>query len=1083
MTGLRHSISAVALLVASLVASAATTLPPGTPELFTVEGARVTPTEFNGDLRLLPKAAPAAGQRERYRRLLSIPTGKTAPAQPLTAQVSAIAGPSVPMPSPLQNFPGVSHNDACTGGQCGQGWPPDPNGDVGLNHYIQAVNTSFVIWSKSGTRLAGITEDQLWSAAGASPCNGNSQGDPVALYDAQADRWIVTQLGFGVDGGGDPVSPFYECIAVSKSGDPVSGGWYFYAMRVDTGNPGEPPVGALNDYPKFGIWTDCLYMSANEFHFPGENFIGTLFASFSRADMYAGNPVTWSLGFINNASGPFTMLPSNLSGRAYSALPPGTPNYYVSESTTDFQYEVRKFIPGPNCGAGGFLTNPVMVAQTPYNVNLPEAPQPNTVRTLDSLGDRLMQRAQYRKVGNKESVWVVHTVETSQNVLAPQWVQIDVTGGTIATTPVQEQIFAPDASLFRWLPSVAVDSQGNMAIGYSTSNGVAPNFPSIAYAGRLLGDPLNQLPQSETQLVAGQGSQTNNCGGGPCDRWGDYSAMSVDPVDDCTFWYTNQYYSSPASGAAGNWQTRIGAFKFPGCVSLPPTTTALTSSANPSIVGLSITLTATVTGTSPTGPVRFDDGGTTIVSCGAVALAGSGNSRTASCVTSALAAGSHPINASYQGDANNAPSSASLVQTVAPGVPGTATIVTNPYGPVTVIGASLAGNMITSFSCSASIQLGPVAGSPGVAAEIDFQGLNIGPGCSLDIRPGAAGQFVFLVNKDPNPTVIAGSLNAPAFVVPTPVVVYLKNPHGITVTSTGILSGFGGLGVDTLGATWTTGANIVNEGFIIGEVNLELVAANIHGGGEFRANAITVRTFGNANNPVNGAFFLSNGLRLRGGSGAGVPVPGEVVALTVNAYGSVPQFLNFNIQDNGSVWMPSSWPPGSTVPVNNAVVAPNGVRAAGVPDPAYGAGSIIVQASGSLALVDGGTHDFVFPGGIVLKSGVSIDTAGVQVNQGWTTSGQSFQGTFFEAPVIMSSTGFIQSYTNNLNWVNFSVFPSTPVRAFVLLRNADNTASFAPSDAVTPHLNTYSVLINAAAQGQCWNPCLINSQPVNMFGP
>ena len=1080
MAGLRPSICAFALLVVSLGASAAATLPPGTPDAFTVEGARVAPTEFNGDLRFLPKAATQP--RERYRRSLTIPSGKSAPATPLQPQVSAFAGPSVPMPSPLQNFPGISHNDTCTGGQCGQGWPPDPNGDVGVNHYIQAVNTSFVIWSKSGTQLVGITEDQLWSAAGASPCNGNSQGDPVAVYDAQADRWIVTQLGFGVNGLGDPVSPFYECIAVSKSGDPVSGGWYFYAMRVDTGNPGEPPVGALNDYPKFGIWTDCLYMSANEFQFPGENFIGTLFASFSRADMYAGMPVTWSLGFINNSTGPFTMLPSNLSGRAYASVPPGTPNYFVSESTTAFNYEVRKFVAGPNCGAGGFLGPPALVTQGSYDFNLNEAPQPNTANTLDSLGDRLMQRAQYRKVGNKESVWVVHTVQTAAGRLAPQWAQLDVTGGTVAPDPVQEQTFAPDAVLWRWMSSLAVDGQGNMAVGYSTSNGAAPNFPSISYAGRLVGDPLSQLPQSETQLVAGQGSQTNNCAGAPCDRWGDYSAMSVDPADDCTFWYTNEYYSSLANGMSGNWQTRLGAFKFPGCISLPPTTTALTSSANPSVVGLSVTLTATVTGANPTGTVKFDDGGTTIVACGAVGLTGSGNSRTATCVTSALTAAIHTINASYQGDANNAPSSASLMQTVAPGVPGTATIVTNPYGPVSVQGATLVGNTISNFSCNASIQFGTVAGSASVAAEIDFQGLNIGPGCELDIRSGAAGQFVFLVNKDANPTLIAGNVDAP-FTATTPVVIYLKNPHGITVTSTGILAGFAGLGVDTLGATWTTGKDIVNEGFIIGEVNLELVAANIHGGGEFRANAITVRTFGNANNPVNGAFFLSNGLRLRGGSGAGVPTPGVIVALTVNAYGSVPQFLNFNIQDNGTVWMPSSWPAGSTVPVNNAVVPPNGVRAAGVPDPAYGGGSIIVQALGTLALVDGGTHDFVFPGGIALKSGVSIDTAGVQVNQGWTTSGQAFQGTFFEAPVIMSSNGFIQSYTNNLNWVNFSVFPSTPVRAFMLVRNANNSASFTTSDSITPHLNTYSVLINAAAQGQCWNPCLINSQPVNMFGP
>jgi hypothetical protein len=181
-----------------------------------------------------------------------------------------------------------------------------------------------------------------------------------------------------------------------------------------------------------------------------------------------------------------------------------------------------------------------------------------------------MQRVQYRNVGGTESLWVVHNAGTAP--VRFQWAQINITGGTIATTPVQQQIFAPDNLLHRWMPSIAVDQQGNVAIGYSTSNGTAPNFPSIAYAGRLATDPLNTLPQSEVQLIAGAGSQTS-CGGTPCGRWGDYTAMVVDPTDDCTFWYTNEYYDSVASGAAGNWHTRVGAFKFPSCQGTTATAT------------------------------------------------------------------------------------------------------------------------------------------------------------------------------------------------------------------------------------------------------------------------------------------------------------------------------------------------------------------------------------------------------------------------------------------------------------------------------------------------------------------------------
>src|SRR5262249_35424372 len=150
-----------------------------------------------------------------------------------------------------------------------------------------------------------------------------------------------------------------------------------------------------------------------------------------------------------------------------------------------------------------------------------------------NLDDRLMQKAQYRKVGAAESLWVVHSVQTSLgSTVRPQWVQINVTGGTISSTPVQQQIYAPDTTLYRWIPSLAVDAQGNMALGYSTSNGSSPNFPSIAYSGRLVSDAANTLPQTETQLIAGSGSQTNQCFGASCSLWGSYSSMSVDPSDD-----------------------------------------------------------------------------------------------------------------------------------------------------------------------------------------------------------------------------------------------------------------------------------------------------------------------------------------------------------------------------------------------------------------------------------------------------------------------------------------------------------------------------------------------------------------------
>jgi hypothetical protein len=364
-------------------------------------------------------------------------------------------------------------------------------------------------------------------------------------------------------------------------------------------------------------------MSSNEYTEPSATFAGTLFGSLNKSDMESGQPLTLATGFISNTTDPFTMIPTNISGAsAPSALPPsGTSNYFLSESwTSSFAYEVRKFTPGTRCGGGGSLSAPVNVSQTSYSRpggNIVPQPSPATSsNSLDSLGDRLMQKVQYRKVGTAESLWVVHSVQTSSSsTVRPEWAQIDVSGGAIATSPIQEQIYAPDTTLYRWMGSIAADHAGNAALGYSTSNASSPNFPGIAYSGRLITDPLNNLSQTETQLISGVGSQTN-CDNGNQDtrcRWGDYTAMSVDPSDDCTFWYTSQYYSSQANGSGGNWQTRIGSFKFPTCSSAAPNLTPFQPSGWSDKIVVSNTTTDTFyidwavinNGTAPTGATFF----------------------------------------------------------------------------------------------------------------------------------------------------------------------------------------------------------------------------------------------------------------------------------------------------------------------------------------------------------------------------------------------------------------------------------------------------------------------------------------------
>jgi filamentous hemagglutinin family protein len=408
-------------------------------------------------------------------------------------------------------------------------------------------------------------------------------------------------------------------------------------------------------------------------------------------------------------------------------------------------------------------------------------------------------------------------------------------------------------------------------------------------------------------------------------------------------------------------------------------------------------------------------------------------------------------------------------------VPGVATIVANPYGTVTVQGATLNGNTITAFTPNAVIQLGSTPGAPNSFAQIDFQGLNLGAGNTLTLRSGAAGQTVVLRNATSAASALDGTLQAQGGGGAPPPALYVANAAGITVGAAGAVLGTSGLTLDALGATATTGQNVTNAGVVDGGAQLRLQAANVKGGGAYKGNAIWLGTFGNANNPVNGNFFLQNGLQFHPGTGSNVN-------LTINAYGPAPQFLNLKINGNGTVWMPSAWPVGVTAPPNNVPLAPGAVRPPGTPEPAYGGGSMIVQATGAMALVNGGTNDFVFPGAIALKAGGDLDLNALVVNQGWTTTGKQFQGIFFESPNIVSPAGLIHVYSNFPNWVNFSTMPNQFVRAFSLMANPDGSASFAAADTTIPHLNTYSVTIDLAASGGCWT-CAINSTPINVYGP
>src|SRR6266513_557491 len=527
-------------------------------------GEPVVASEFRGDVRNLPQTITQA-QRKAFIRPLELDypvpgikqvlPGGSIVGQSLAPSL-ATAGPSAPMPGPVTSFDGMNYN------LNGAGHPPDTVGDVGPNHFVQAVNTSVGIYDKvTGAALATFTFDFLWFNAGTgTPCDTFHGGDPTVIYVPQYDRFIVADFSWSNIQNG----PYYECVAVSKTSDPVSGGWWRYAVRAD--DAAHP---YLPDYPKMGIWPDGLYMAANMFDCldsvcNGATYKGTRVIALNISDLVSGATLRSVVADLSSSR--FSLLPSNYRG---TPPPAGRENLIVAESGSLYAWEVYKFHVDYAVPSNSTLTGPTNVSQTAYfGAADPVASSGNNV---DTLSDRAMMQNQYRNIGGVESLWVNHTTgnPSSSTPTGIQWAQINVTGGNINTTPVQEQIFGPglDASN-RFMGSLAVDHVGNMAVGYSASSFSIP--PDIRYAGRLVSDPANTLPQTEVTMLPSvtRGVQTGNCGSSSCTRWGDYSAMSVDPTDDCTFWYTNMYYA--ASGL--NWITRIGSFKYSTCSAGPTPT-------------------------------------------------------------------------------------------------------------------------------------------------------------------------------------------------------------------------------------------------------------------------------------------------------------------------------------------------------------------------------------------------------------------------------------------------------------------------------------------------------------------------------
>jgi hypothetical protein len=451
---------------------------------------------------------------------------------------SALATPTFSIP--LVNFEGIP---AAIVPQFGAvPYPPDTVGDVGPNHYVQAVNSQFAIFDKNGNTLAGpFFLNQPWVIAAnqgsidpSDPCVTNNDGDPYVLYDHLADRWLVSQF----------VAFTNQCIAISRTSDPVSGGWHLY--NFDTG-------GVKNDYPKFGLWPDAYYMGTNANYPSGHAW------AFDRDSMLSGSPATY-IRLPLTGSLPSLLLPSDLDG---PAPPAGAPNVFMrfvddAEMGGADRLEMLEFhvdFMNPNLSsltALPDLTTTIESSLCGFVFANPCVPQPGTPVILDPLREWLMTRLQYRNFGGYETLVVNHSVDVDAADRAGiRWYELrKIVGGSWSI--FQQGNYSPD-TMHRWMGSIGMNKDGHIALGYSASSGTEP--PSIRYAGRLASDPLGTLPQGEFNIFGSGGSQ------GVSSRWGDYSAMSVDPVDDCTFWYTTEYFSS----STGNWGTRIASVRISDC--------------------------------------------------------------------------------------------------------------------------------------------------------------------------------------------------------------------------------------------------------------------------------------------------------------------------------------------------------------------------------------------------------------------------------------------------------------------------------------------------------------------------------------
>jgi hypothetical protein len=449
--------------------------------------------------------------------------------------------------------------------------PPDTNAAVGDTQVVQWINICYAVFDKStGALIAGpFAGTNFWKGFGA-PCETNDDGDIIIQWDKSNHRWLAAQNVFNGP-------PYYTCVAVSQTAD-ATGSYFRYTFPQQPGFP---------DYPKWGLTSSAYYQTQNVFGNSG--FAGVNVCAYDTQNMLKGSSKATQVCIFDNSNGTLfddSMLPADddsdhgpsktevLMGAIDNFLP-GDTHVYEYLFDVNFGNPSKSTLAGVDgsmpisvpafdlayCPSGPFLTTycvpqPDSASSEAFFAAVWGFPPGTTglVDFLDTLGDRLMYRLAHFNEKGTQHFLVAHSVDNTTGV-ATRWYEFRAQGlGNVNKLALHQSGQTPDDGYYRWMGSVAMDKNGDIALGYSRSSAI--DYPSIYYAGQTAGDPLGTT-ETEALIKHGMGSQYYSF-----NRWGDYSSMALDGADSCTFWYTTEFYPVDGSFAFDTW---LASLKFPNC--------------------------------------------------------------------------------------------------------------------------------------------------------------------------------------------------------------------------------------------------------------------------------------------------------------------------------------------------------------------------------------------------------------------------------------------------------------------------------------------------------------------------------------